>query len=237
MKSFNFLRAGFVLLSVLLILPFSACEKMEKGVLEIRKYVGYPYSSGSIFHFEEHFSCVVMDEENIDFSPGEIKRIVVNGDQNYPGIYTHFEYIYHADKSAKDLGYSYRMDCEERTHYGTANGCFYVEDAIGSPGLDSGFGQISGAWRFPATGEVVWIDSDRSGTGRLIHGGSKFPKEAVGGIFFTEVKKTGKNSYSAKNHSYYPGSGWQPGSYHEFVVSNDGSTFKLGSATWHRIKR
>ena len=237
MKSILIWRTTIILFAIVFITPFSGCEKMEKGVLEIRKYVDYAYTnSGNIFFFREHFSSVIVDEELIDFSPGEIKRVKVNGDQEYPGYYTYYEYIYHPDKSAKDLGYSYRMDCEERTHYGTASGCFYVEDAIGAPAVNSGFGQIAGAWKYPATGEVVWFDSDKNGTGKLIHGGTKFPKEAVGGIFFTQVQKTGSNSYKAQNHTFYPGSGWVPASIHEFVVSNDGLTFKLGSATWHRVK-
>ncbi|WP_156305980.1 hypothetical protein [Sphingobacterium endophyticum] len=237
MKFTQKMRSISILFALLLFLPFTACEKLEKGVLEIRKYRGYPYSTdGDKLFFNEEFSCVVVDEALIDFSPGEIKRVVVNGDQNYSGYYTHYEYFYHSDKSAKDVGYSYKMDCNERTHYGMANGCFHVKDAVGLPAENSGFGQIAGAWKYPATGEVVWIDSDRNGTGKLIHGGSRFPKEALGGIFFTEVQKTSSRGYKAKNHLYYHGTGWAPGSYHEFEISNDGSTFKLGSATWYRVK-
>lgn len=235
MKTVNLLWVVFFVFAI------SGCKKFETGVLEIRKYIDASYvrSTGSILGFHETFSCIVIDGDLIDFNEGEVKTYDINGPGEFSegGYYTHVAYIYHEDKTAKDLGYTQKMNGEVRTHYGTSDTYFYTEESggIGLPAVNSGFGQIAGAWKFPATGEVVWIDSDRNGTGKLIHGGSKFPEEALGGTFFTEVRKTGKYTYEAKNHSYFPGSGWMPASYLDFELSKDGKTFQLGSATWVRI--
>jgi hypothetical protein len=215
------------------------CKKAKNGVLEVRKYVGYPYSStvAGRLVFEESFDCILITEDLIDFEPGEIKQIKVIGDQNYPGIFTHYEYIFHPNESARSLGYKVKMKGEFITHYGTSEEHFYNDAASNGqlPGENSGFSQLAGAWRYPATGEVIWINSDRNGSAKLIFGGNKFPQEALGGIVFTEIHKTEQNIYRAKNHTYYPGSGWQPASYLNFEIKNNGNNFTLGSTTWEKV--
>lgn len=221
-------------LGLFLVITVTGCNKMKKGVLEMRLYLAYPYSS--TYGAREVFKCVNVDGDLIDFNEGEIKKFNVINHNNIVG-YSHVEYIYHANKSAKDLGYTRKVDAyKTATHYGTFDWCYYtdVSGKYGVPAVNSGFGQIAGAWKHPATGEVVWIDSDRSGKGILIDGGSKFPNDAKGGVCLTDVRKTGQYSYTAQNHTYYP-SGWVPGAYLDFEMNEDGNSFKLGYATWIRV--
>lgn len=231
------MKKTILALVALIIFALSGCTKTKQGVLEVRKYVAYPYTStGSSLFFNESFFAMSVDPAIVDLVDGEIKEYFVNGQAEYSG-YTHVQYIYHADKNLNNLGYTQKIDAEVSTHYGTADEYYYTKesDGVGLPAENSGFSQIAGAWKYPTTGEVIWIDSDRSGTAKLIFGGSNLPPEAEGGIVMSEVIKTGDYTYQARNHTYFEGSGWVPSGNLSFEISKDGKTFLLGSITWTRV--
>ena len=225
-----------------LLLSINSCESErdnKKGVLEYRAYDDVRfYGTGTNFYYKESFGAINIEDDELDLKPGEIKDYNINGNTSNQTNFTstNVQYIYHPDKSPSDLGYNTKHNENIKTHYKTTETNFVnlTKNGKYAPGENSGFGQISGAWKYPETGEVVWFDHDRSGKATLIHGGTKFPKEALRGVVFTEVTKTGQYTYRAKNHTYFPGTGWVPASYLNFEISKDGNTFKLGSLTWHR---
>jgi hypothetical protein len=232
----NYLKLIFTISIAAMMLTLLGCKKAKKGVLEMRVYSINTGSFGSIH--DDYFYAFSVDND-FGLVNGEKKTFYNNGRPDMiggPGS-THADYIYHEDESLTSLGYTKKNPGEEEgklTNFGVLHNAHIHKKGSIYPGEKSGFGRIAGNWTYNQTGEEIWIDGDNAGSAMLMKKGSIFPDEAVGGYCLKNINKSGDNTYTATNYTYFPGQGWVEGSSVTLTLDESGKSFSLGSVTWER---